>query len=165
MNDDKIRCPNIPIVVIKNPRGNYKPLSFRFKVKDTDEYYSPAEGDDVYFTLKKNYNTDKIVLLKHLNNGLFFDKETYYFSMYFEYEDTIKLAFDKFVGDITIVRNNLRPELEAYVDFYNCADATGRSIEIITDEGDSTEENTNSEYNSGSNNENGAVNKEVITGE
>lgn len=134
MNTDCKRCPDIPIIVINNPRGNYKPLSFRFKNKDTDEYYSPSEGDDVYFTLKKNYNTDKTVIIKHLNNGLFFDKDTSYFSMYFEYEDTIKLDFDKFVGDITIVRGNLKPELEAYIDFYNCVDATSRSIKIVSND-------------------------------
>lgn len=134
MNNNAMRCPNIPIISIHNPRGNYKPLSFRFKVKDTDEYYSPIDGDDVYFTLKKKYETDEIVLKKHLNDGLFFDSETYYFSMYFDYEDTINLDFNKFVGDITIVRSNLKPELEAYVDFYNCVDATSRTIEIISDE-------------------------------
>ena len=134
MNDNAMRCPNIPIIVIHNPRGNYKPLSFRFRIKDTDEYYSPSEGDDVYFTLKKKYETEEIVLKKHLNSGLFFDSETYYFSMYFNYEDTIKLDFNKFVGDITIVRSNLKPELEAYIDFYNCVDATGRSIEIMSGE-------------------------------
>lgn len=134
MNSNAMRCPAIPIIIIHNPRGNFKPLSFRFRIKDTNDFYSPSEGDDVYFTLKKTYEGKDVILRKHFGDGLFFDPNTHYFSMYFNYEDTIKLDFNKFVGDITIVRDNLRPEVEAYVDFYNCVEATSRSIEVVVDE-------------------------------
>ena len=129
MNNNKRKCPDIPTITIQNPKGNYKFLSFRFKIKDTEEYYSPAPEDDVYFVLKKNFDTDKFVLKKHLNNGLFFDSETKYFYFYFTQEDTINLDFNKFVGDITIVKDKSMPEVQAYIEFYNCFSSRNKDIE------------------------------------
>ena len=134
MDRKGIKCPKIPTVIINNPAGNYTPVSFSIAVKESNpkEYYSPESNDDVYFTLSTSYSSKNPVLQKKLSDKtLSFDEDSHKFNFEFSYEDTIGLEYGEYVGDISIIKPDQKPQLICYVEFNNCFASSSRSIEVV----------------------------------
>lgn len=128
-----MKCPNVDTISILNPRGDYKSISIRLGIPDTDpkQYYEPTENEDMFFTIKDNFSKkEEYVIQKSLNEGtITFNKETKYFTFELNKEDTINLEYKKYVGDIKIIKDGDEPQTIAYVELVDCFDATNSTLD------------------------------------
>lgn len=84
---------------ISLPRGDIR--NVRFQVKDGEQIYTSFT--EIYFTVKKNYKTDEVLIQKKLSDGgIVLDTTTGYFSFRFSPEDTNSLTYGTYVFDIEV---------------------------------------------------------------
>lgn len=82
-------------------------FSFKFKLVDSADNILKLTGEDeLYFTVKNNYNQTNIVLQKRYSNGDIVNKGDYYF-ITLGHEDTAKLKYGSYVYDIELVSGEL----------------------------------------------------------
>ena len=80
------------------PRGDTLPILFDFKdILGTNL----TQLDEIYFTLKKNYNTEEYILQKRLTRGEI-EKVDNQFALELSHTDTATLAYGNYVYDIQI---------------------------------------------------------------
>ena len=83
-------------------RGDTKSVGFEI----TDEEGKPlelTEGDEIYFTLKNNYNTkDYVLQKKYTDFTLRYDIETSEATITLEHDDTCDLAYGTYVYDVKV---------------------------------------------------------------
>lgn len=84
------------------PRGDTPPL--KFKLTDAAKnVLPPTEDIELYFTLKKNYNTSQAILQKKYSSGdIVYDTENDVYYLIMEHEDTATLNYGKYVYDIQV---------------------------------------------------------------
>lgn len=82
---------------IEFPRGDTCPISFEI----TDAEKNPLDMSDaeIYFTVKKNYNTSDIIFQKRLSKGEI-TVEDILGSLVVEHKDTAELKYGNYVYDI-----------------------------------------------------------------
>ena len=80
------------------PRGNTCPITFDL-VDNQQEPFELAEGDEIYFTIKKVYTMKKFLLQKKLSDGDITIEDNVATIMLNE-EDTANLDFGKYDYDI-----------------------------------------------------------------
>lgn len=80
------------------PRGNTCPITFNL-VNVQQEPFELAEGDEIYFTIKKIYTMKKFLLQKKLSNGDV-TIEGNVATIILNEEDTANLDFGKYDYDI-----------------------------------------------------------------
>ena len=88
-------------------RGDTKRCKWMIKGMETDgniTFWKPTEKDKVYFTCKKDYDSE-IAFQKVFPGNIRFDEESGYFYTIIEPKDTNKLPFGTYVYDIEIVIN------------------------------------------------------------
>lgn len=89
---------------ISLPRGDIR--NVRFQVKDGTEVYT--DFTEVYFTVKKNYKTDDVLIQKKLSDeSIILDSQTGYFSFKLTPEDTNNLAYGTYVFDIELNKGDV----------------------------------------------------------
>lgn len=88
---------------IEFPRGDTCPISF--DITDSDGNQIDLSSAEVYFTVKKNYNTQTYILQKKKSGGdITFDGTTG--SLVLTHNDTAELNYGKYVYDIQIKSSN-----------------------------------------------------------
>ncbi len=90
---------------MKFTRGDtYK---FKFQRKDLNNEPILIKAQKLWFTVKRNYKTQDILIQKTLeNNDITFDKEGFY-HITIEHDDTKNLKYKKYVCDIQVENDNL----------------------------------------------------------
>lgn len=89
---------------ISLPRGDIR--NVRFQVKDGSEVYT--DFTEIYFTVKKNYKTDEVLIQKKKSEGsITLDSQTGYFSFKLTPEDTNNLAYGTYVFDIELNKGDV----------------------------------------------------------
>ena len=82
-------------------RGDTQPL--KFQVKDNNGNILKMDlGDELIFTIKKNYNTKEKILQKKLSDGSIYYESGYYF-ITLSHEDTANLKYGTYVYDIQLM--------------------------------------------------------------
>jgi hypothetical protein len=87
------------------PRGDTFPL--KWKLTDAIKNILTPTGDfELYFTLKKNYNTGNVIIQKRLSlDEIKYDETDSVYYTILEHEDTATLNYGKFVYDIQVKTN------------------------------------------------------------
>lgn len=86
-------------------RGDTKPL--KFQIKDNNGNILKMDLDDeLIFTIKKNYNTKKIILQKKISDGSIHYDSGYYF-ITLTHEDTANLKYSTYVYDIQLMSGEI----------------------------------------------------------
>lgn len=89
---------------ISLPRGDIR--NVRFQVKDGSEVYT--DFTEIYFTVKKNYKTDDVLIQKKLSDeSITLDPVSRYFSFKFSPEDTNNLTYGTYVFDIELNKGDV----------------------------------------------------------
>ena len=89
---------------ISLPRGDIR--NVRFQVKDGSEVYT--DFTEIYFTVKKNYKTDEVLIQKKLSDeSITLDPVSGYFSFKFSPEDTNNLTYGTYVFDIELNKGDV----------------------------------------------------------
>ncbi len=95
-------------MLIEMPRGDYKQVYLTLNVTD-EEVLDLAENEDLILTIKESYYSPKFVIQKSVYEGTIVKhiNEQGQISYVFDLkpEDTLKLKYEKYVGDLKIVRN------------------------------------------------------------
>lgn len=80
---------------------------FKFQRLDVNNEVITTKADKMWFTVKENYYTNKIILQKTLENGdITFDEE-YYYHITINNEDTQELSYKSYVCDIQTETNGV----------------------------------------------------------
>lgn len=74
---------------------------FKFHRKDLEGNKITTESEKMWFTVKENYNSKKVLIQKTLNDGITFTKDGYY-HVTIKPLDTKKLKYKKYVYDIQV---------------------------------------------------------------
>lgn len=86
-------------------RGDTQPLKFNI----TDAEGNPIElasGDELIFTMKKNYNTGNVILQKRLSTGdIQYEDESY--KLVLTHTDTAELKYGTYVYDMQLMSGDL----------------------------------------------------------
>lgn len=86
-------------------RGDTKLLN-RFKIKDKEgNLINLTNNDQLYFTVKKNSNSNKVLIKKTINDGIYLKDDGYY-HITLEPSDTSKLNYGTYVYDIELKKTN-----------------------------------------------------------
>lgn len=80
------------------PRGDTTPITFNVKDSNGNEL---TNFDEIYFTMKKNYNTGEMILQKRLTRGNI-TYEDGQFNLILGHKDTANLNYGKYVYDIEV---------------------------------------------------------------
>ena len=86
---------------ISMPRGDIRPI--HFDVKDPTGEPTEIVFDEIYFTVKKNYNNTDYLFQKRLSNGTIEADIDGGYNLVIEAADTDKLAYGGYVFDIELV--------------------------------------------------------------
>ena len=78
-------------------------MSLSFKIIVDNQYYSPKEGDFVYFTVKKGFGQDVIIQKKYPELGISFDDNNKEFYLIINPVDTDNLEAGSYKYDIEII--------------------------------------------------------------
>lgn len=78
---------------------------FKFKRKDADGEVILNKARHLYFTVKKNYNSDEVIIQKTIDD-MTFDDETGYYTFRIEPSDTDGLKYGDYVYDIEVKQND-----------------------------------------------------------
>ena len=90
---------------IEFPRGDTCPL--KFKLTDKDENVLTLTGsDELYFTVKDNYNTSTVKLQKKYSTGGIVQEEDGYYKLIITADDTDDWNYGSYVFDIEVVSGN-----------------------------------------------------------
>lgn len=144
-------------MLIEIPRGDYKQVYLTLNVTE-EEVLDLAENEDLILTIKESYYSPKFVIQKSVYEGTIVKhiNEQGQISYVFDLnpEDTLKLKYEKYVGDLKIVRNidtNYEPETLELVELNILQEATNMSTDYKTRyedfETEKPEENENEEVN------------------
>ncbi len=77
-------------------------FKFRFKRKDILGNIITEKATNVWFTVKINHNTEKILIQKTLEEGSIIFGDDYYYHVVINPEDTLNLDYGIYVYDIQI---------------------------------------------------------------
>lgn len=87
---------------ISIPRGDIR--NVRFKVSDGTTAYT--DFTEIYFTVKKSYDSKQFLFQKKLSDGTITLSDDYY-NLRIESEDTEGLEYRKYVFDIEVVKDDI----------------------------------------------------------
>lgn len=80
---------------------------FKFQRLNGNNEVITTKASKMWFTVKENYYTDKIILQKTLeNNDITFDEE-YYYHVTINSNDTKELSYKSYVCDIQVENNGV----------------------------------------------------------
>lgn len=74
---------------------------FKFQRKNFNGEVIETKSQNMWFTVKNNYNSDKIIIQKTLENGITFDDDFYY-HITIDHDDTKDLSYGDYVCDIQV---------------------------------------------------------------
>lgn len=81
-------------------------FKFKFKRKNYNNEIIDVKADKVWFTVKKNYKTDDILIQKTLQAGtISFSEDDSYYHVVINPADTSALKYKKYVCDIQVENN------------------------------------------------------------
>lgn len=84
------------------PRGDTAPLSWRL-TDAQKELIKIVNTTEIYFTMKKNYNTQNVIVQKKRSTGdIYFDEDSSTCLTFLKHLDTATLSYGKYVYDIQI---------------------------------------------------------------
>lgn len=86
-------------------RGDTKFYKFQRVNKANDEVIT-TKPDEMYFTVKFDYNVEDVLFQKALDNGIKFDEENKYYYFVIKPEDTNNLPYGKYVYDIEVTEGS-----------------------------------------------------------
>lgn len=87
------------------PRGDTCPVSFSL-LDSNGNALEPTTGDEIYFTMKKNYNSSSFLLQKKYSNGdITFNGNVGY--LVIQHTDTSNLPYGNYVYDIELMSGDL----------------------------------------------------------
>jgi len=86
---------------IEFPRGDTCPIKFNL-VDSEGNAIILGEGDELYFTVKKTYNTQEYIFQKKYSNGGIIQEEDGQCSLYIDTSDTNTLPYGTYVYDICL---------------------------------------------------------------
>lgn len=86
-------------------RGDTKPLKFQIK-DNLGNVIKMDDGEELIFTVKKNYNTKDFVLQKKLSDGDITYKDGYYY-ITLMHEETANLRYGTYVYDIQLMSGDI----------------------------------------------------------
>lgn len=89
---------------IEFPRGDTCPLCMTLKDSDGNVLI-PTEGDEIYFTVKKNYTTQDVVLQKKYSNDDF-EVVDGVIKFVLSHSDTASLAYGSYNYDVQFKSND-----------------------------------------------------------
>ena len=87
-------------------RGNTKYLKFQRHYCD-DEVITELP-QNIYFSIKYDYNQDEFLIQKTLNNGIEYDTKDNYYYITINPDDTEDLPYGKYYFDIKVVDNDYK---------------------------------------------------------
>lgn len=82
-------------------------LRFKFQRKTENEEIIYEKLDKMYFTVKKNRETKKVLIQKTSDHGITYDEGTGYYHVVIEPEDTDNLSYGKYYFDVEITKNDI----------------------------------------------------------
>lgn len=89
-------------------RGDTSNLK-KFRIKDLNEsIIELTNNEQLYFTMKQNTNSNKVLIQKTINNGIYLEEDGYY-HITLEANDTSKLNYGTYVYDIEL--KSINPKL------------------------------------------------------
>lgn len=105
-------------------RGNT--LDFKFKlINKLDKTVITAKQDKIYFTVKKDNDTEIKSIQKTLDNGISFTEDGYY-HIRLEHDDTCDLYYGDYPMDITIISDrNVKTGLKGILSIIEVATFEG----------------------------------------
>lgn len=75
-----------------------------FNIKDAyGQNYELKDGDRLYFTVKNDFYTEKVVFQKTYENGIYYDEDTQSYIINLTQDTTADLEFKEYKYDIKIV--------------------------------------------------------------
>lgn len=89
---------NKDISIIRGDTYNYL-----FTIKTKEGYFTPQNGDKIYFTVKNTDNTNTVMFQLKFPDNITFDDVTKSFSMKINYTETDTLDFDTYIYDLELV--------------------------------------------------------------
>lgn len=94
-------------MLIEIPRGDYRQIYLNLQTND--ESLDIKENEDIILTIKNNYDAKNIIFQKSIYEGTIvkYVNEEGQISYVFDLlpEDTIRLRYGSYVGDLKLVRN------------------------------------------------------------
>ena len=82
-------------------------FKFKFQRIDGNGEVITTKADKVWFTVKDNYYTDKIIIQKTLeDNSITYDSE-YFYHVTIDNQDTQNLSYKKYVCDIQVENSGI----------------------------------------------------------
>ncbi len=88
---------------ISMPRGDIRPVYFTVHNRDEDNTQYEGTFDEIYFTVKTNYNKTEYLFQKRLSEGTIELMDDGVYQFVIEPEDTDNLKFGSYVFDIQLL--------------------------------------------------------------
>lgn len=82
-------------------------FKFKFQRIDGNGEVITTKADKVWFTVKDNYYTDKIIIQKTLENEDITYDDEYFYHVIINNQDTQSLSYKKYVCDIQVENNGV----------------------------------------------------------